>query len=56
VVERRPNDIRPHPMVHYMSKYKLVEEAREKIPMLCPRIRGLIIGFGMSFISTSMPM
>jgi len=37
VVERRPNDTRPHPMVNYIGKYKLVEEAREENPYVVPK-------------------
>ena len=51
VVERRPNDTRPHPMVNYIGKYKLVEEAREENPYVVPKDQGIDYMFWNEFHS-----
>ena len=38
VVMRRPIDTRPHPMLNYAGKLKMVEEALRTIPMSSQRI------------------
>ena len=37
VVEKRANDTRQHPIIDYMGKHKMVEEAREENPYLVPK-------------------
>ena len=41
VVERRANDTRHHPVVDYMGKQKMVEEAREENPYLVSKDLGV---------------
>jgi len=50
-VVERTNDTRPHPMVKYMGKYKLVEEAREENPYVVPKDQGIDYMFWNEFHS-----
>jgi len=41
VVEKKAIDTRQHPVVDYMGKHKMVEEAREENPYLVSRDLGV---------------
>ena len=54
VVMRHPIDTRPHPVLNYAGKLKMVKKARENNSYEQPKVWGLTTGFRMSFIPTSM--
>jgi uncharacterized damage-inducible protein DinB len=53
---RAPNDSRQHSIINYSKSWKLVKEARQINPYAVRKDWTSTIGFGMSFIPTSMPL
>jgi histidinol phosphatase-like PHP family hydrolase len=56
VIMRRPVDTLAHPVINYAGNRRWWKRLKMIICMSSPRIWGLSIGFGMSFIPTSMPL
>ena len=51
MLERRPHDTRPHPVVNYMGKLKMVEEARDENPYEVHKDQGIDYRFWNEFHS-----